>query len=137
MKCDPEEVEVGKMAEVFVNTDENGDLFEPIPTGKGTQGQYGISCKFGRFGIGQGAYVNKTTIKCLTPSVSDDPDSIWKEQVILSVSMNGQDFNDDSSEIQFTFIGNGSALVFWPYVIACLLIALLLIALIVFCSALL
>ena len=52
MKCDPEEVEVGKMAEVFVNTDENGDLFEPIPTGKGTQGQYGISCKFGRFGVG-------------------------------------------------------------------------------------
>lgn len=81
--------------------------------------------------------MNRTTIKCLTPSVSDDPDSIWKEQVILSVSMNGQDFNDDSSEIQFTFIGNGSALVFWPYVIACLLIALLLIALIVFCSALL
>ena len=91
LRADPDEVDVGKMAEVYVFTDDNTELFErnlilliifiAIPTGKGTQGQYGIMCKFGRFGVGMGMYVNKTAIKCLTPSVSDDPDSIWKETV--------------------------------------------------------
>ena len=82
-------------------------------------------------------YVNRTTIKCVTPSVSDDPDSIWREAVKLTVALNGQDFNDESSEVEFTFVGRGSTLVFWPYVVGTLLIGLLLIALIVFCSALL
>lgn len=41
-----------------------------MPNGGQTSiGQYGIECKFGRFGIGMGMYVNKTTIKCVTPSV--------------------------------------------------------------------
>lgn len=82
-------------------------------------------------------YVNKTTIKCVTPSVSDDPDSIWKETVRITVALNGQDFDEDNSEVDFTFVGTGSTLVFWPYVIGTLLIGLLLVALIVFCSALL
>jgi hypothetical protein len=82
-------------------------------------------------------YVNKTTIKCVTPSVSDDPDSIWKETVRITAALNGQDFDEDSSEVDFTFIGTGSTLVFWPYVVGALLIGLLLVALIVFCSALL
>jgi len=34
-------------------------------------------------------YVNKTAIKCVTPSVQDDPDSIWRESVRLSVALNG------------------------------------------------
>ena len=84
-----------------------------------------------------GTYVNKTTIKCVTPSVSDDPDSIWKETVQITVAMNGQDFDEDSSDVDFTFVGTGSTLVFWPYVIGTLLIGLLLIALIMFCSTLL
>jgi hypothetical protein len=109
-----------------------------IPTsGKLSLGQYGIECKFGRFGVGLGMYVNKTTIKCVTPSVSDDPDSIWKETVRITVALNGQDFDEDSSEVDFTFIGTGSTLVFWPYVVGTLLIGLLLVALIVFCSAIL
>ena len=82
-------------------------------------------------------YVNKTTIKCVTPSVSDDPDSIWKETVRITVALNGQDFYEDNSDVDFTFVGTGSTLVFWPYVIGTLLIGLLLVALIVFCSALL
>lgn len=82
-------------------------------------------------------YINKTTIKCMTPSVSDDPDSIWRESVRITVSLNGQDFDEDNSDVDFTFVGTGSTLVFWPYVIGTLLIGLLLVALIVFCSALL
>jgi hypothetical protein len=30
-----------------------------------------INCKFGRFGITVGQYVNKTLIKCLTPNIGD------------------------------------------------------------------
>ena len=147
--ADPDEVEVGTMIEVFVFADENAEFFErnntacnifiAIPTAgsKGAIGQYGIECKFGRFGTGFGMYVNKTTIKCLTPSVTDDPDSIWRETVKLTVALNGQDFDEDTSEVDFTFVGTGSTLVFWPYVIGTLLIGLLLVALIMFCSALL
>lgn len=83
-----------------------------------------------------GMYVNKTTIKCVTPSVQDDPDSIWRETVRITVALNGQDFDDESSDVDFTFVGTGSTLVFWPYVIGTLLIGLLLVALIVFCSTL-
>ena len=82
-------------------------------------------------------YVNKTTIRCVTPSVQDDPESIWKETVKITVALNGQDFDEETSDVDFTFVGTGSTLVFWPYVIGTLLIGLLLIALIVFCSALL
>jgi hypothetical protein len=89
ISADPDEVEVGKMAEVYVFADDNSEFWEPIPTGKSTLGQYGIECKFGRFGHGMGMYINKTTIKCMTPSVQDDPDSIWKETVKITVALNG------------------------------------------------
>jgi hypothetical protein len=137
IRADPDEVEVGKMAEVYVFADDNTEFWEPIPTSKGSLGAYGIECKFGRFGIGMGMYVNKTTIKCVTPSVSDDPDSIWKETVKITVALNGQDFDEENSDADFTFVGTGSTLVFWPFIIGTLLIGLLLVALIVFCSALL
>ena len=133
----PDEVEVGKMAEVYITADDNSEFWEPIPTGKSTLGQYGIECKFGRFGIGVGMYVNKTTIKCVTPSITDDPDSIWKETVRITIALNGQDFDEDTSDVDFTFVGTGSTLVFWPYVVGTLLIGLLLVAMIVFCSAML
>jgi len=46
-------------------------------------------CKFGRFGETQGVFINETVIKCVTPSVEDDPDSIYRESVKLLVTMNG------------------------------------------------
>ena len=84
-----------------------------------------------------GIYVDKTTIKCVNPSVQDDPDSIWKETVKITVALNGQDFDEENSDTDFTFVGSGSTLVFWPYVIGTLLIGLLLVALIMLCSAIL
>lgn len=66
--ADPDEIEVGKMAEVLVFADENSEFWEPPPN-MNTNGQYGIECKFGRFGTSMGMYVNKTVIKCMTPSV--------------------------------------------------------------------
>ena len=55
----------------------------------------------------------------------------------ITVALNGQDFDNDNSDVDFTFVGTGSTLVFWPYVVSTLLIGLLLVAIIVFCSALL
>ena len=135
VKADPDEIEVGKMAEILIIADEDSEFWEPIPTSKSSLGQYGIECKFGRFGIGMGMYVNKTAIKCVTPSITEDPEDIWRETVKITVALNGQDFDEETSEVDFTFVGQGSTLGFWPYVIGTLLIGLLLIALIVFCSA--
>ncbi len=66
----------------------------------------------------------------------DDPDSIWRETVKVTVAMNGNDFDEDKSEAEFTFVGTGSTMVFWPYIIGILLIGLLLVALVLLCSAL-
>ena len=55
----------------------------------------------------------------------------------VTVALNGQDFDEDNSDVDFTFVGTGSTLVFWPYVVGTLLIGLLLVAMIVFCSAIL
>ena len=53
------------------------------------------------------------------------------------MALNGQDFDDDNSDVEFTFVGTGSTLVFWPYIVSTLLIGMLLVAIIVFCSAIL
>ena len=78
--------------------------------------------------------MNSTVIKCITPAVEDDPDSIYRETVKLTVAMNGVDHEDESSELEVTFIGTGTYLVFWPFLIGALLIGLLIVALIL-CSA--
>ena len=84
---------------MLVYADENSQFFDPIPINKplssesvGPQsigGIGGIMCKFGRFGETQGVFINETVIKCVTPSVEDDPDSIYREAVKLEVAMNG------------------------------------------------
>jgi hypothetical protein len=102
----------------------------PSP-GQKSIGQYGIQCQFGRFGIGNGVYINQTTIMCITPSVPDDPESIYRETVAVTVAMNGQDFNEDYSEATFTFVGTGSNLAIWHFILGTLLIGLLVIALVV------
>lgn len=135
LKAEPDEVMVGKLAEIVVIADENSEFFEPAPAGKGSLGQYGIECKFGRFGVSMGMFVNKTAIKCVTPSISEDPENIWRETVKLTVALNGQDFDEESSDIDITFVGTGSTLSFWPYVVGTLLLGLLLVAIFMFCSA--
>ena len=64
-----------------------------------------IRCRFGRFGETNAVFLNSTMIKCTTPTGDDPPDSIYRETVILSVAMNGQDFEEDSTYTEFTFIG--------------------------------
>lgn len=40
-----------------------------------------IKCKFGRFGETLAVYVNQTAIKCVTPSVLDEPEDVYRETV--------------------------------------------------------
>lgn len=90
VRAEPDEVDVGRMAEVLVFADEDSEFFEPPPAGKSALGQYGIECRFGHYGVGMGLFVNKTVIKCVTPSLSElDPESVWRETVRLTVALNG------------------------------------------------
>lgn len=94
----------------------------------------GITCQFGNFGETQAIYINETVIKCVTPMFEDDPDSIYRETVKLTVAMNGVDHEDQNSELEFTFVGTGTYLVFWPFLVGVLLVALLIVAIVV-CTA--
>jgi hypothetical protein len=96
------------MTEVLVWTDENTEFFEPIPVNKPSEAEQqglvniggglgGITCQFGRFGETQAIYINETVIKCVTPSVEDDPDSVYRETVKLTIAMNGVDHEEETS----------------------------------------
>jgi hypothetical protein len=96
----PSDTQVGKLTEVYVFADEDNGFWQPIPNTEGVQSDdYGIKCKFGRFGNSAGTYINKTTILCLTPAIQDEPEDINEETIVLTVAMNGVDFNDDFSEV--------------------------------------
>ena len=97
--------------------------------------QYDILCRFGKFKDGIGTFMNKTTIKCAVPSIKDDPDTIWRETVSVSIAQNGQNFDDDYTDVEVTFVGTGSPLGFWSAILATLLIALLIIAIVFYCGA--
>lgn len=147
-KSDPIEVEVGTIQEVLVFADESTEFFDPVminkPVSVGIDGNAplsvggvgGIMCRFGRFGETQGIFINETLVKCVTPAVEDDPDSIFRETIRLTVAMNGQDHDEESSQADFTFVGTGTYLVFWPFIIGALLIGLMIVALVVCCAAL-
>jgi hypothetical protein len=94
--------------------------------------EYGIKCKFGRFGNSAGTYINKTTILCLTPNIKEDPKDISEETIIISVAMNGVDFNDDESQLEFTFLGTGSSISTWVIILGALIVGLLLVSIAIF-----
>jgi hypothetical protein len=112
-----------------VTAAEGSEFFEPAPLIRGNVGLYGIQCRFGRFGIGHGTYINKTTILCSTPIIQMDPLDIYRETVSLVISMNSQDYGEDSS-VDFTFTGRGSSWGYWPPIILTILLAMLAIAII-------
>ena len=82
-----------------------------------------LKCKFGRFGETQGVFINSTTIRCTTPATDEPPDTIYKEAVTVSVSMNGQDFMEESSEVEFTFVGTAPYISFMTILLALLAVA--------------
>lgn len=133
----PDEVKIGKMAEIILLADEDSPhFFEPVPTGKTSKDQFGILCSFEEFGHSMGMYVNETALLCVSPRVPGDPEDYSRETVKVSVAMNGQDFDDIDSYAHVTFVGTGSDLYIWKWIITFILVALLLLALAMCCSAL-
>jgi len=129
----PTEVKVGKLAEVFVSSTEAAPFWQPTPPPEGEQfEQYGLKCKFGRFGSAPATYMNKTHILCLTPNIRESPSEIATETVSLTVAMNGVDYNDDFSSLTVTFVGTGQGLSIWVIIMGTLIFALLIISIIVF-----
>lgn len=131
MDITPAETEVTKLQEVYITASEADPFWQPIPSAGENEinnDQYGIKCKFGRFGSSTGTYVNQTTILCLTPNIQDDPEDISTETVQVTVAMNGVDYNDDSSEVDFTFIGTGGVVPVWVIVMGTLIFGLLIVA---------
>lgn len=118
---------------------EENTFKQPIPA-PGTNfvdtDMFGPKCKFGRFGSSPATYVNATTILCLTPNINEDPADIGEETVIVTVAMNGVDFNDDLSKVAFTFIGTGGSISIWVIIMATLVLGLLIISIMLFISGL-
>ena len=137
-KVEPEESEVSRMQEVFISVADESEFFDPMPVTptpledgqeltpedlESRQGLSSVKCKFGRFGESNGVYINSTHIKCTTPPIDDSPDSIYRETVTLAVSMNGQDYLEDNSEIEYTFVGTAPYISFATIIMTLLAIA--------------
>jgi hypothetical protein len=82
-----------------------------------------MRCRFGRFGESNAVFVNATTVKCTTPPTDDSPDSIYREVVKFSLAMNGQDFMEDSSDVDFTEVGTAPYISFATIILTLLAIA--------------
>merc|ERR1719361_1941978 len=128
-RAEPEEVRIGRFAEIYLYPYEGERFFEPLPSGK-TGDTTGILCSFEDFGTSMGLYINEAAILCITPHIKGRPEDYCRETVQVTVAMNGQDFNEVQSDAYVTFVGTGedSRLLFF-------LIALLILALIACCSA--
>ena len=90
-----------------------------------------ILCRFGRFGVTEAEYLNRTNIRCNTPKIEDDSD-IGYEEIDVDVGENGVDFVKAG---KLTMKGPNSGKMIWVYLLIILLIAILLIALIAFIMA--
>lgn len=141
---------ITEIVATIYSADDNNVFFEPFPAEAGKfdletieneavstvatgllMGNY-IKCKFGRFGETIAVYLNQTTLKCVSPSVLDEPDSIYEEKVQFSIAMNGYDYDYDANNFEFTFVGTGSVLGFCLQTLVILLLGILLIAVIMF-----
>lgn len=89
-----------------------------------------LKCSFGRFGDTDAVFVDDRTIKCITPSVPDDPNDIAAEEISFSVSMNGLTFAEEGSDdtIPFTFEGTAEPMGLLPVVLMILAIGVLIAA---------
>ena len=86
-RVEPDSAYLGQTTEVVIFAGSNSEFIEPVPySSRGQSGEFSISCRFGRFGQTQGAWLNSSAIKCFTPTNADEIDSIYKEGVILEVS---------------------------------------------------
>ena len=82
-----------------------------------------IKCRFGRVGETIAVFLNTTHVKCVTPSMIEAPEDVHRETVVFSLSMNGMTFDDDTSSLEYTFVGTGNLIGLKGIVIAILLLA--------------
>jgi len=153
-KIYPERVEVGKITEVIVTIERDPEdfsdanaqnvFFEPMPTNKISESEeeeheetaelvFGsfvmLKCSFGRFGETPAVFVDEDHVKCMTPSIPDDPDDIYIEDVDFLVTMNGFDYDfDNSDEKYFTFEGTSQGSGLLPVVLFILAVGILIMA---------
>ena len=126
------------MQEVSISVAEESEFFDPLPQTptpveegqelstediESRQGLSSIKCKFGRFGESNGVFIDQTKVKCTTPPIDDSPDSIYRETVTVSVAMNGQDFQEDASDVEYTFVGTAPYISFATIIMTLLAIA--------------
>jgi len=81
-----------------------------------------------------GMYINETALLCVSPRVPGDPSDYNRETVLVTVAMNGQDFDEIDSAAHVTFVGTGSDLYIWKWIIAFILVAMILLAAGMFCG---
>jgi hypothetical protein len=151
----PTSVNVGEITEVVISIDPQPDpdlpedheniFFEPLPSNmqnhvakEGEEEESNeptlahfsqIKCTFGRFGETAAVFIDEYHLKCTTPSVPDDPEDIYMEEIEFSVTMNGFDYdlNPENKRV-FTFVGTGSPTGLLHIVILILLSGLLIAA---------
>ena len=73
---------------------------------------------------------------CLTPNIQDDPADISEESVQVTVAMNGVDFNEDYSEVEFTFLGTGGSISTLVIIMGTLIFGLLIVSVLIFLGGL-
>lgn len=88
-----------------------------------------MSCSFGELGTSMGMWVNSTTVLCMSPHFQGTSDDYYRVTVPVGVALNGQDFNEATSNAEVTFVGTGADTTFLFFIIGALLLALLLLAL--------
>ena len=101
-------------------SDESNDSDSPVTRPGGLSA---MKCRFGRFGEATAVFLNSTTIKCTTPPADDPADSIYREAVSFGVAMNGYDFQEELSPVEFTFVGTAPYISFATIVMTLLAIA--------------
>lgn len=101
---------VDERYELTVTADEKQGFF-PAITGWKSSGEldvlHAIVCRFGKYGTVPALYVNKTSIKCITPETKIARKEMHEDTVTVEVALNGQDFFKAGS---YTFKGTSTGL---------------------------
>lgn len=78
-------------------------------------------------------FVNSSAVLCLTPNIPGTSDDYATELVTVGVAMNGQDSNEETSNAKVTFVGTGSSMVVWQFILKAIIIALILLGVFACC----
>ena len=97
LKADTEQQEFFSMPLASIKEEEYQILNkkgEPIRKVKKTVIDQPIMCRFGKYGVTEAEFLNKTDISCLTPKFKDEDNDIVYEEVPIEVAPNGVDYID-------------------------------------------